>query len=136
MSADLIHRSLERLAERAGDPTALVYARLFQAWPEAEPLFVGDRTGAARGEMLAQAFDALLDLAEGGDRGARLIAIERINHEGLGVEPEVFADFFAIVGQVVREGLGEEWTADLARAWASLTDRARALAGAQPGVQP
>lgn len=128
MSADLIRQSLERLAERQGDPTAQVYARLFATRPNAEPLFVGDRTGAARGEMLAQAFDALLDIAEGGDRGARLLAIERVNHEGLGVEPEVFADFFPVVAEVVRDGLGEEWTPEVAEAWQALTDRARLLA--------
>lgn len=128
MAADLIRQSLERLAERQGDPTAQVYARLFAARPNAEALFVGDRTGAARGEMLAQAFDALMDLAEGGDQGARLIASERINHEGLGVPPEVFADFFPVVAQVVREGLGEEWTADIGAAWETLTDKARRLA--------
>ncbi|MDB5469735.1 MAG: hypothetical protein JWR84_1295 [Caulobacter sp.] len=128
MTADLIRQSLERLAERHGDPTAQVYAHLFAARPDAEDLFVGDRTGAARGEMLAQAFDALLDLADGGDQGARLIAIERVNHEGLGVPPEVFADFFPVVAEVVREGLGEDWTAATATAWAALTERARQLA--------
>ena len=129
MTADLIRQSLERLAERQGDPTPQVYARLFAARPDAQALFVGDRTGAARGEMLAQAFDALLDLAEGGRQGARLIAVERINHEGLGVPPEVFADFFPVVAQVVREGLGEAWTREVAEAWADLTERARQLAG-------
>ena len=111
MNPDVIRQSLERLAERQGDPTAQIYARLFAARPETEALFVGDRTGAARGEMLAQAFDVLLDLAEGGDQGARLIAVERVNHEGLGVPPDVFADFFPVVAQVVRDGLGEDWTA-------------------------
>jgi len=128
MAADLIRQSLERLAERQGDPTPQVYARLFASRPDAEALFVGDRTGAARGEMLAQAFDALMDLAEGGQQGARLIAIERVNHEGLGVPPEVFADFFPVVARVVREGLGEDWTPSVAEAWEALTDRARRLA--------
>lgn len=131
MSADLIRHSLERLAERQGDPAAQVYARLFATRPDAEPLFVGDRTGAARGEMLAQAFDALMDIAEGGDRGARLLAIERINHEGLGVQPDVFADFFPVVAQVVREGLGEDWTPDIADAWATLTSQAQRLAAGE-----
>ena len=125
---DLIRHALERLAERQGDPTPQVYACLFAARPDAQALFVGDRTGAARGEMLAQAFDALMDLAEGGQQGARLIAIERINHEGLGVPPEVFADFFPVVAQVVREGLGEEWTAEMADAWAALVSEAQGLA--------
>lgn len=131
MAADLIRRSLERLAERQGDPTAQVYARLFAARPDLEALFVGDRTGAARGEMLAQAFEALMDLAEGGQQGARLIAIERVNHEGLGVPPEVFADFFPLLADVVREGLGQDWTEDMGKAWDDLTERARTLAEAK-----
>lgn len=131
MAADLIRRSLERLAERQGDPTAQVYARLFAARPDLEALFVGDRTGAARGEMLAQAFEALMDLAEGGQQGARLIAIERVNHEGLGVPPEVFADFFPLLADVVREGLGQDWTEDMGNAWDDLTERARTLAEAK-----
>lgn len=123
-----IRESLELLAERQGDPTAQVYARLFAARPDAEALFVGDRTGAARGEMLAQAFDALMDLAEGGQQGARLIAIERVNHEGLGVPPDVFADFFPVVAQVVRDGVGEAWTAEMEAAWAALVSEAQGLA--------
>lgn len=135
MNPDLIRQSLERLADRQGDPTAQVYARLFAARPDIEALFVGDRTGAARGEMLAQAFEALLDLADGGQQGARLIAIERVNHEGLGVPPEVFVDFFSLVADVVREGLGDEWTVEMGDAWALLTDRARASAcGTETGT--
>ncbi len=75
MASELIRQSLETLAARVGDPTAQVYARLFAAYPDAQALFVGDRTGAARGEMLAQAVGALLDIAEGGR--ARLIRLGR-----------------------------------------------------------
>jgi hemoglobin-like flavoprotein len=52
MRADLITRSLELVAEH-GDPTSLVYARLFAAHPEMEKLFVRDTDGGVRGNMLS-----------------------------------------------------------------------------------
>ncbi|HEY0438024.1 MAG TPA: hypothetical protein VGC92_15395, partial [Phenylobacterium sp.] len=69
--------SLEALAERVGDPTAQVYARLFAEFPQTEALFVRDSNGAVRGEMLAVAFQCLLDMGGAGAYAANLIAAER-----------------------------------------------------------
>jgi len=127
MDADLIRDSLETLADRVGDPAPRVYARLFAEQPGVEALFVGDRTGAARGEMLALAFEILLDLAQGGGGPSNMIGSELVNHDGLGVPPAAFASFFPIVAAVVRDGLGEAWTAGHAAAWADLLERADGL---------
>lgn len=80
-----------------------------------EAEFWRDTTGAVRGEMLAVAFQCLLDLD--GSYGANLIRAERVNHEGFGVPPEAFASFFPIVMQACREALGADWTSDMQRAW-------------------
>ncbi len=124
MDADAIRTSLEQLAERVGDPAPLVYRRLFETRPEVEALFVGDRTGAARGEMLAQTFEILIDLAEGGRGPSGMIGSELVNHEGLGVPPDAFASFFHIVADVVRDGLGPDWTPRVSAAWDALLARA------------
>jgi hemoglobin-like flavoprotein len=116
---EIVAASLEFVAERAGDPAPAVYARLFADHPEMEALFVRDTTGAVRGEMLAVAFACLLDLGGSGAYAANLIAAERVNHEGVGVPPEVFAQFFPIVMQTCREILAEAWTADVDAAWAA-----------------
>ena len=50
--AALIEHSLALVAERVGDPAPLVYARLFEAFPELEALFVRDVSGMIRGNML------------------------------------------------------------------------------------
>ena len=55
--------SLEALTARVGDPAPLVYARLFARHPETEALFLMDKGGLVRGQMLATAFEALLDRA-------------------------------------------------------------------------
>ncbi len=124
MDADAIRTSLGLLAERVGDPATLVYRRLFEARPEVEALFVGDRTGAARGEMLAMTFEILIDLAEGGGGPSGMIGSELVNHEDLGVPPDAFASFFHIVADVVRDGLGPDWTPRVSAAWDALLARA------------
>ena len=126
-SAELVAASLERLAERVGDPTPQVYARLFAEHPEMEALFVRDTTGAVRGEMLAVAFACILDIGGAGAYAANLIAAERVNHEGVGVPPAVFGRFFPLLADTCRELLGEAWTPQVDAAWAELLARLAAI---------
>lgn len=114
---NLIAWSLEEVAERHGDPTAAVYDRLFAQNPEMAELFIGDKTGAARGEMLAVVFQTLLDFSGDGAFGANMIRAEIVNHENLGVPPGVFATFFRTVMETLREMLGPDWTPQVAAAW-------------------
>ena len=114
MSDDAVAASLALLAERVGDPAPLVYARLFARHPEAEALFVMDRGGHVRGQMLATVLEALLD---GGERLGGLVAIERMNHIGYGVAADAFDGFYALLMETVREALGEAWTEAMERAW-------------------
>jgi hemoglobin-like flavoprotein len=128
--ADVIIASLEALADQVGDPTALVYARLFEASPEMEALFVRDVDGAVRGQMLQQVFDILIDHVGRRYYSANLIRAEVINHENLGVPPAVFATFFRTVMETVRAGAGAQWTPETTRAWdALLADIDRVLVG-------
>ena len=118
--ADAITESLEALAEAVGDPTSLVYGRLFADTPEMEVLFVRDVDGAVRGQMLQQVFETLIDHVGGRSYSANLIRCEVVNHENLGVPPAVFATFFRTVMEAVREGIGPRWTPETARAWQAL----------------
>ncbi|MFL5298336.1 MAG: globin [Phenylobacterium sp.] len=126
-NAQLVEATLEALAEKVGDPAPYVYARLFQEFPETEALFVRDTSGAVRGEMLAVAFQCILDLEGRGAYAANLIAAERVNHEGVGVPPEAFARFFPILAETCRELLGEAWGPAADGAWAELLVRLEAV---------
>jgi len=126
----LIEQSLQTFADREGDPSALIYGRLFAARPELEVLFVGDRTGAARGEMLSVVFETLMDMASGGESRQHMIASEVVNHDQLGVPAEVFADFFDLVAGTIRDSLGADWTAGMDEAWRELLVRTRRLSDA------
>jgi len=114
MDQDAVAESLELFAARCADPAAAVYGRLFALHPEAATLFVMDPGGHVRGQMLAVAFEALLD---GGDRLAGLVGIERLNHVNIGVPEALFDGFFALLRDVVREALAGAWTPAMAAAW-------------------
>lgn len=118
--AALINQSLAIAADRGGDPTAAVYARLFARQPEMQALFVLDIDGAARGEMLARVFDAIIDFIGERRYAHHLIQSEVINHEGFDIPREVFATFFGIVAETVREACGPEWTEAMDGAWRQL----------------
>ncbi|WP_293677707.1 globin [uncultured Phenylobacterium sp.] len=113
--ADAIADSLELLAERAGDPAAAIYARLFAAFPETEERFARDVTGSIRAEMLTMVFDCLMD--PGGPYQANLVRAERVNHDGFGTPAEVFDRFFWIVMETCRDLLGPDWTPAFEAAW-------------------
>ena len=102
-----IVESLERVAETAGDPAPAVYERLFERYPDMQPLFVLDRNGSARGHMLSEALDC----------ASNFIESEQMNHDGIGVPPDIFSTFLAIVVEVFKELLGTNWTAEMDTAW-------------------
>ncbi len=118
--AAAIELSLELAAERGGDLTGAVYERLFARAPEMQALFWRDRDGSIRGEMLMRVFEAILDFIGERRYAHHLIACEVVTHEGYDVPREVFATFFGIVAEVVREACGAAFTDAMAGAWTRL----------------
>jgi hemoglobin-like flavoprotein len=115
--AAIIAQTLKHVAERVGDPTPLVFERLFRESPEVEALFVRDSDGLVQGQMFQVTIESLLDFL--GDRayGANLIQTERVNHVGLGVEPAVFDQFYLTVMATFKTILGADWTTDMEQTW-------------------
>ena len=116
----VVSRTLEQVAARVGDPMPLVFARLFQEMPDVEPLFVQDKDGLVRGQMFQVTIESLLDFLGDRSYGANLIQIERINHQGLGVDPAIFDRFYLILVDTFRDILGDEWTAEVDAVWAAV----------------
>ncbi len=124
VSTDLIAASLDAVVARAGDPTAQIYERLFAEFPETEPRFVRDVSGAIRAEMLTMVFDCLMH-PEGGYQN-NLIRAERVNHDGFGTDNPTFDRFFWIVRDVCRELAGPDWSVEMEAAWTSRIDQVTA----------
>lgn len=120
LQAALIEASLEALAERAGDPTTLVYDKLFAQFPAYRAHFWRDTDNAIKGEMLARVFEAILDFIGERRYAGNMIRTELVTHEGYDVEREVFATFFGHVAATVRDVMGPDWTSELDRAWTEL----------------
>src|ERR1700761_9401614 len=115
--AAVITQTLERVGERVGDPTPFVFRRLFEESPETAGLFIRDADGLVRGQMFQVTIESLLDFLGDRSYGANLIQIERVNHVGLGVEPEIFDRFYLTVMATFREILGPGWTDEMDRVW-------------------
>ncbi len=120
MEAQPITESLELAAERGGDITARVYDKLFTRHPETKPLFVRDRTGAVKGEMLSRVFETILDFIDTRAYADHLIQCEVITHEGYGVPREIFGHFFEAVADTLRDVLGADWTPQFEQSWQRL----------------
>ncbi len=117
VDAEAIEKSLEIAAERGGDLTDVVYARLFERQPDMKPLFWRDTDNAIKGEMLMRAFEAILDFVRAREFADHLIKTEVVNHAGYDVPPDVFATFFRLIAEVVEETCGPDWTPAMSGAW-------------------
>ena len=115
--AEAIELSLEIAAERGGDLTGVVYARLFERQPDMEVLFWRDTNNAIKGEMLMRVFEAILDFVRARQFADHLISTEVVTHAGYDVPPDVFATFFNLVAEVVEETCGPDWSPAMAGAW-------------------
>jgi len=127
-----VEASLEAVGELGEDPTERVYARLFAQNPDMAALFWRDTNGAIKGEMLSRVFAAVLDFV--GDRhyASHMISTEMITHEGYDVPREVFATFFRVVGETLREMLGGAWTPAMETGWRDMLADIDIYVGATP----
>jgi hemoglobin-like flavoprotein len=115
--AQAIEHSMEVAAERAGDLTGRVYELLFERQPEMEALFWRDTSGLIKGEMLMRVFEAILDFIGERKYADHLVSCEVMTHAGYDVPPRVFSTFFGLVGEVVQEACGPEWSPAMGHAW-------------------
>jgi hemoglobin-like flavoprotein len=130
-SPNPIERSFEIAALRCADLTPLVYRRLFDAHPEARAMFRTEGSESVKGSMLALTIDAILDLA--GERAGhfRMIECEVSSHDAYGTPRELFAAFFGIIAESLREILGTDWTPEIDAAWQQLLGEIDELVAAQ-----
>lgn len=136
-AARAIEASLELAAERAEDITATVYARLFREQPGVKEMFCLDADNSVKGSMLHHAIEVVLDMIGEQHFAAGFLQAEAINHAGYDVPNDVFASFFQVLGDTIRDALGEAWSAEMGQAWQQLVRGLRAVvddANTAPGM--
>lgn len=134
--AVVIEATLQAVADRVGDPGEQVYARLFELLPDSLPLFVRDRDGAVRAEMLQRAFETLIDLVGDGHFARGMLHAEYVNHRQIGVPQGAYDVFFTAIVDAFRHILGADWGAVEEGAWQSVRDEiAHIVRGAESAFQ-
>jgi hypothetical protein len=73
-----------------------------------------------KGSMLALTIDAILDFA--GDRNGhfRMIECEVSSHDAYGTPRELFAAFFGVIAETLRELPDADWSPEIDGAWRKL----------------
>lgn len=127
MLKEVILESLECVVEKVGDPVEPVYARLFEKYPDMQDLFILDKTGGARGHMLSEVLDCVIDFCDGDNYATNFVASERMNHEGIGVPADVFSTFLDIVVEVFKEISGDRWSSEIDAAWSRVVTALKPL---------
>lgn len=119
MRADqaIILATLEKVADRRGDPTDDVYAKLFAAHPDLERLFIMDRDGGVRASMMQQVLECILDQIGEQRIAPQIISAARMHHEGYGVPADRFDTFFVAVRDTFRAIAGDDWSPEMDGAW-------------------
>ncbi|MEM9055667.1 MAG: globin [Pseudomonadota bacterium] len=113
--------SLEAVAARCEDVVLPVYAALFERFPELEELFVLDIDQGARGHMLNEALSMAEGLLRDDPVAVSFVSAERMNHEGYGIDDDVFEGFYRVMAEVFQFLAGEAWTKDMTIAWAEVS---------------
>ena len=120
------NQSLEVVADRCEDVVPPVYAELFARYPEFEELFVLDTDMGARGHMLNEALSMAEGLLQDDPVAFSFVSAERMNHEGYGIDDDVFEGFFIVLGSVFKRLAGDAWSDEMTAAWVAVTKQAAA----------
>jgi hemoglobin-like flavoprotein len=125
--ADVILATLEVVAERHGDPTALIYRRLFADHPEFEALFYMDRDGGVRASMVQQGLECMIDYVGPRLTAPQIISAARQHHAGYGVPDGRLDEFFVAMRDAFREIMGADWTSRMDAEWRRLLEAFAAI---------
>jgi hemoglobin-like flavoprotein len=107
-----------------------VYERLFKEHPDMLALFVNDRSGKVRGEMLYRVIETILDFVGSRHYAVGMVHAEVQTHDGYGVPRDVFPKFFNVLADTLRQILGQDWTAEMEAGWRRLVAELAAIAQA------
>lgn len=115
--AAIVIDTFEKVADRAGDPHDLVYTRLFERHPQFEELFLMDKDGGIRANMLTTSLNCLIGVAEGSETPRLELEAARLHHEGYGLGSSDIDVMFEVIRDVFRDVLAEDWTAAAEKSW-------------------
>ncbi len=123
---EAFEQSLEIVAAHCDDPAPLVYAQIFERYPQMQALFVLDTDQGARGHMLNEALNCAQDLLGSDTFATSFIAAERQNHAGYAISDDIFEAFYTVMHSVFRDLSNGDWTAKMDAAWQAVSEKVAA----------
>jgi len=100
------------------------YRRLFQRYPELQPLFKGEI--AEQADLFVTMINTVISALEHPDRLRPLIETLGARHAGYGVQCDDYAKFEEILLATLDEALGDEFDAQAREAWREVFAQLRA----------
>jgi hemoglobin-like flavoprotein len=112
-----VQASFAKVAPIAGQAAALFYGRLFETAPETRTLFRGDMT--AQGEKLMAAIATVVNSL--GEIETIIPVVQDLakRHVAYGVRPEHYSTVGAALLWTLEQGLADDFTPEVAAAWAA-----------------
>ncbi len=110
-----VQQSFAQVAPTADKAAALFYGRLFEIAPQLRPLFRGDM--AEQGHMLMATLAIVVRGLTRLDTILPAASALAKRHVGYGVKEEHYAPVGAALLWTLEQGLGAQWTPELASAW-------------------
>lgn len=112
----LISETLELYAERCGDPYDAAFAKLYAANANYEGLFFLDTDEGLRRNMLQTTLEIIATYCDNSRSAENLVIGTRLVHLTYEIGDD-FDLFFAIIRDVMADGLGDAFTPAHAAAW-------------------
>jgi nitric oxide dioxygenase len=111
----LVQTSFEKVGPIAPQAAAIFYTRLFDVMPEAKPLFKADLED--QGRKLMSSLGTVVRSLNRLDQVLPAIKTLATRHVQYGVKPEHYPPVGATLLWTLEQGLGKDFTPDVAEAW-------------------
>ncbi len=111
----LVQTSFEKVGPIAPQAAAIFYARLFDVMPEAKPLFKADLED--QGRKLMSSLGTVVRSLNRLDQVLPAIKTLATRHVQYGVKPEHYPPVGATLLWTLEQGLGKDFTPEVADAW-------------------
>jgi hemoglobin-like flavoprotein len=117
LKVDLLRRSFERVTERQPQLTRRFYQVLFERHPQVAPLFSPQRRERQE-RMLTEALVALMEHLEDAGWLTSVLPALGARHADYGVSDQMYTWVGECLLATLAEVAGDDWTPELAAAWA------------------
>ena len=114
-AAEIIHQSLEQVVAKVGDPTAKVFALMYQRFPEL--LSYKEENSDWENYMFEEIITNFMQFGDDPDMALLTIKDMAVHHELIGVPKTVFNGLYQALFEVASEAFEGPYKPDMVAVW-------------------